>query len=320
MNNAVRRSLALFASSLCFVSAHAQKVVIAYVPNFRYIPDMVDKIDYSKLTHIDIAFENPANDDGDLSFNESEVALIDKAHANKVKVLISIGGGGASENKALIARYFDLQTDAKRAGFVAKLADYVKAHNFDGIDVDLEGPAIGKDYGAFVTDLSRALVPSGKLITAAVSQGYGGDKIPDSTFDALSFVNIMAYDNTGPWDPNKPGQHSSMDDATKTVGYWLGRGLPKAKVVLGVPFFGYGFGKDYRKGDYSYSEIVNTFPGAEQLDQVGNTIWYNGIPTIKAKAKYVMDQGLAGVMIWSLDADAPGAKSLLSAINDGLHS
>ena len=175
MSNAVRRSLALLGSSLCFVSAHAQKMVVAYVPNFTDIASMVDKIDYSKLTHIDVAFENPTNDAGDLSFHQSEMALVDKAHANNVKVLISIGGGGASENKKLIARYFDLQTDAKRAGFVAKLADFVKVHNFDGIDVDLEGPAIGKDYGAFVVDLSMALIPSGKLITAAVSQGYGGD-------------------------------------------------------------------------------------------------------------------------------------------------
>jgi GH18 family chitinase len=54
------------------------------------------------------------------------------------------------------------------------------------------------------------------------------------------------------------------------------------------------------------------------VDQVGNTIWYNGIPTIKAKARYVLDQGLAGVMIWSLDYDVKGERSLLSAIQETL--
>lgn len=301
------------------MSVHAQKLIVGYAPNFRDVGSLADKIDYAKLTHLDIAFENPTNDAGDLSFTEGDTALIAKAHANNVKVLVSIGGGGASQDKALTARYFDLQSDSKRAGFVAKLADYVSVHQFDGLDVDLEGPGIGKDYGAFVADLSKALKSRGKLLTAAVSQWYGGDTVPNSVFESLDFVNIMAYDNTGPWDPQKPGQHSSMEDTVKTVNYWLDRGLPRSKAVLGVPFYGYGFGTAFRNGDYAYSEIVATFPGAENLDQVGDTIWYNGIPTIKAKAKYIADQNLAGAMIWSLDADAAGPKSLLSALYGSLH-
>ncbi len=42
-------------------------------------------------------------------------------------------------------------------------------------------------------------------------------------------------------------------------------------------------------------------------------------PTIKAKAKFVVDEGLAGVMIWSLDYDVPGKRSLLTAIDETLH-
>ena len=302
--------------------AQKQKVVIGYLPNYNDIASQINAIDYSKLTHIDVAFENPTNDTGDFSFNEAETALIEKAHQNHVKVLVSIAGGGASQDKDLSARYFDLQSDAKRAAFVQKLADYVVQHNFDGLDVDLEGPGIGKDYGAFVADLSKLLHRKGKLLTAAVSQFYGGDNIPDSALKQLDFVNIMAYDFTGPWEPNKPGQHSSLDASKKTVAYWLGRGVPKSKAVLGVPFYGYGFGNASRgaNGDYSYSELVTTFPGCEKLDQVGDTIWYNGIPTIKAKTKYVRDEGLAGVMIWSIDKDAPGSKSLLTAISEALHS
>jgi GH18 family chitinase len=128
----------------------------------------------------------------------------------------------------------------------------------------------------------------------------------------------MAYDAVGHWNPNKPGQHSSMAFAKENVEYWLKRGLPKSKVVLGVPFYGYGFGEAFKKGDFPYSRIVAEYPGAEYVDQIGNTIWYNGIPTIKAKAKYVKDEGLGGVMIWSLDSDAQSEKSLLSAIHQSL--
>src|SRR5689334_1473832 len=99
------------------------KLIVGYLPNFRDLASLVDKIDYSKLTHINVAFENPTDDAGDLSFSSADAALIEKAHAKNVKVLVSIGGGGAAENKKLNDRYFDLQSDAKREAFVVKLAD-----------------------------------------------------------------------------------------------------------------------------------------------------------------------------------------------------
>jgi chitinase len=298
----------------------AQDKVVAYVPNWVDLSSFSETIDYSKLTHINIAFENPTNDLGDLSFSRRNEVLIAKAKANQVKILISIGGGAASGNKVLLQRYFDLLTDARRGAFVGKISDYLARHDFDGLDVDIEGPSISQDYGAFVRDLAASLKPGGKLLTAALSKGYGGGKVPDSVFEHFDFINIMAYDGAGYWSPNSPGQHSSMEFARNCVEYWLERGLPKSKAVLGLPFYGYGFGEAFRKGVYNYSKIVADYPGAENLDQVGSTIWYNGIPTIKAKTRYVVEQGLAGVMIWSLDNDVKGDRSLLSAIHNTLKS
>jgi GH18 family chitinase len=302
------------------ISALAAAKVVAYVPNWIDLSSFCETIDYSKLTHINIAFENPTNDSGDLSFNPNNEPVIAKAHASQVKVLISIGGGSASDNKTLKARYFNLLTAANRPAFVAKLADYVEMHHFDGVDVDIEGPSINDNYGAFIHDLAAALKPKGKLLTAALSKGYGGDHVPDSVFEHFDFVNIMAYDGTGPWNPNAPGQHSSLEFAKENVSHWLGRGLAKNKAVLGLPFYGYGFGEAYQKRDYPYSKIIAEYPGAEYLDQVGKTIWYNGFPTIKAKTRYVVEQELGGVMIWSLDYDVKGEKSLLSAIDEAMNS
>lgn len=309
---------AAIAFSLFAAPAHAEHKVVAYVPNWVDLEQFSEKIDYAKLTHINIAFENPKNADGDLSFHRKNPKLIEKAHAQHVQILVSIGGGAASGDKVLLARYNDLLTDAKRPAFVAKLAAYVAEHGFDGLDVDLEGPSINQDYGAFIRDLAQALKPQGKLLTAALSKGYGGNKVPDSVFEHFDFVNIMAYDGAGHWNPKAPGQHSSFEFARNNVAYWLDRGLPKSKAVLGVPFYGYGFGDAFKKGDYPYAKIIAAYPGAEQSDQAGSTIWYNGIPTIRAKSKYVVEQGLAGIMIWSLDYDVPGERSLLSTIDAAL--
>jgi len=108
---------------------------------------------------------------------------------------------------------------------------------------------------------------------------------------------------------------SSFEFARTSVAYWLKRGVPKSKLVLGVPFYGHAFGAAAGRRGNGYKDIVARFPGAELRDQAGDTIWYNGIPTIRAKARYVRDEGLAGIMIWSLNNDAPGDKSLLAAID-----
>src|SRR3954466_13799134 len=121
--------------AILFVTAwtSAEVKVVAYVPNWLDLPAFSQTIDYARLTHINVAFENPVNDDGDLSFNRKDDALIERAHANRVKVLVSIGGGAAATNKVLRERYFRLIDDTRRAAFVAKLADYVAKHDFDGL-------------------------------------------------------------------------------------------------------------------------------------------------------------------------------------------
>ncbi len=291
--------------------------VVAYVPNWIDLPAFAQTIDYHKVTHLNLAFENPVDAEGTLSFHAKNTALIEKARQEGVKILVSIGGGGAADNKTLQARYFDLIGSARRARFAATLADYVTTHQFDGLDVDLEGPSINEDYGGFIEALAKVFRERRLLLTAALSKGYGGNRVPDSVFAHFDFINIMAYDGTGPWNPNAPGQHSSMDFAKENVAYWLGRGLPREKAVLGVPFYGYGFGNAAGK-NYPYAAILAAHPGAEGLDQVGDTIWYNGKPTIRDKTAYALEQRLGGLMIWSLNSDVKGEHSLLTVIHDTL--
>jgi len=290
----------------------AQKKVIAYIPNWIDLNSFSSTIQYSKLTHINIAFENP-DANGYLSFNSGSNTIINAAHAQNVKVFVSLGGGAISEGGAIRDNYFNLITPANRAAFIQKIYDYVIAHNFDGVDVDLEGPAINGDYGGFVIALANKLHSGGKQITAALSEGYGGANVPSSTFAAYDWINIMAYDATGPWAPGNPGQHSPYSMAVNQFNYWTGRGLPASKAIIGLPFYGYGFGASANQG-ISYANIVAQYPGAENVDQVGNTIYYNGIPTIKAKTTFAI-QNAGGVMIWELSQDAVGSKSLLTAVN-----
>jgi len=272
-------------------------------------------VPFDKLTHINLSFLNP-DAAGNFTQNYSALApFIEAAHRNHVKVLVSIGGGGAHPY------YHDLLTDEKRGTFIEHLVSAAMTCNVDGIDVDLEGSDIDAHYEAFVVELAKVLRARGKLITSAIAVFYK-DVVTDTALAQYDFVNIMSYDHTGPWRPQKPGPHSTFEQAAAALDYFgTDRKIPRDKMVLGVPFYGYGFGPELTSPavTMTYLQITSTFPGAELVDEWslpgGTIMYYNGIPTIRRKTALAKEKA-SGVMIWQILGDAPGEKSLLTAIHE----
>ena len=62
--------------------------IIGYVPNWIDVTSFAQNFDYKKVTHLNYAFQNP-NAAGDLADdNNGLTVLVEKAHQNKVKVLM----------------------------------------------------------------------------------------------------------------------------------------------------------------------------------------------------------------------------------------
>ena len=285
--------------------------IIGYVPNWIDVNTFALNFDYTKVTHLNFAFQNP-DANGDLYESNSGLAtLVTKAHQNNVKVLVSLGGGSAAGDPVKTNYQNQIKTSEKRAAFISKILVYLSKYKLDGLDVDEEGPAINANYGAFIKQLADSLKPKGYLLTAAV--GWGAENIPNSAFQYFDFINLMSYDLTGSWDMNNPGQHSPYWYAEKMIADYKKRGVKKEQICLGVPFYGYGF---YKKSGYqAYNDILVNYPDAWNKDQVGDTIFYNGINTIKKKTELAFTEA-AGIMIWELSLDAKGEKSLLKVISN----
>lgn len=321
--------------------------VIGYIASFNNMAATIDNTDLSKLTHINISFANP-DANGDLvkdgvltcmtdGSGQAVTAaqlqyVIDKAQAAGVKVLVSVAGGvipACSGNWATL-----LDTPEKRSVLVDKLIDFMDDFNLDGIDIDIEGMLLTNidnagNYTPFIQSLSAILKSRNKLLTCATAS-YVGGMIPVSSIEYFDFVNIMAYDAIGPsWGP-AGAEHSTYLMASQHVTLWKNRGLNKEQLVLGVPFYGYGFkpnasGTQYNS-DYNFSQIVAEF-GVEATtkDLIGtacagcNYITYNGIPTIRSKTQLAVSEG-SGVMIWELSQDATGANSLLAVIDEEINN
>ncbi|MDB5134678.1 MAG: hypothetical protein JWP37_1281 [Mucilaginibacter sp.] len=302
--------LAILMSCICVNAQQIQFRIIGYLRLQNILDGQASQVDYSKVTHLNIAFINP-DSTGNFAAFKGLRAFVDRVHQYHVKVLASIGGGLAP------AYYSALLTDANRMAFMDKLAQLTELYNLDGVDIDLEGERIDTNYGNFITGLSLILKPKGKLLTAAVATVYK-TRYTDRALSLFDFINIMSYDKTGPWKPENPGPHAPYYMAVEDLNYWVvEKGIPKNKLNLGIPFYGYGFGPN-APADMSFRKIAGTYPGAANNDEIdipgGGTIYYNGILTIKNKTLLALQQA-GGIMIWQLLQDAAGTNSLLNTVN-----
>ncbi|MFH1568567.1 MAG: glycosyl hydrolase family 18 protein [Gemmatimonadota bacterium] len=306
--------------------------VIGYMPAWKDLRSTVERTDLTRLTHINVAFLNP-DSSGALTAENGPVCmggatdadlryLVEKAHGARVRVLASLGGG-------VIPRcsgdWESLLQPAARQRLVDNLVAFAAAYDLDGIDVDLEGvllTAIDRagNYTPFVQALAAALRPAGKLLTCATAS-YGGGMVPVESIPFFDFVNVMSYDAIGPSWGVAGSEHSTYEQALAHLDTWRARGLMPDKLVLGVPFYGYGFGGQYRRG-YSYREILDTFgAAAASADLVGTAcagcsyVTYNGRETIRRKTRLALERG-SGVMIWEMSQDAPAPGDLLGVIHE----
>ncbi len=295
----------------------SQKKVIGYLPNwYGSYASWVNKIDFSKLTHINLAFVTAdGNGNLQLASNADIDTFVAAAHARGVKVFPSIGGGGGD---ASIAPWYQ---PARVDAFVDRIINFVLARKFDGIDVDQESPGImGANYNTFIAKLKARAAVHGLPVSAAVAQ-WMQSGMSDATLRSFDMVNVMAYDATGTW--TGAGEHSSYAQAQAQLAFYVGKGVAKDKLVLGVPFYGYCWGNcDGQASKYVlYKDILAKFSWASTTDwiqQNGATYSFNGTATMQRKADLAEQYG--GIMIWELAGDVPSTNStsLLRAIDAAL--
>lgn len=275
--------------------------VVGYMPSWA---GNVADIQYDKLTHINYSFALP-NADGTIQPIENPgklTNLVTLGHQNNVDILIAVGGWNGGNDSAFetLAKNANLRTN-----FVNNIMSFVNTYNLDGVDIDWEYPdpgASGDAYTLLMSELATSLHGAGKILTAAVvGEGYTAGGVQDEVFTFIDFINIMAYDG------GNGADHSPYSYAENTLAYWLGRGLPKEKAILGLPFYS-------RPGWLAYNTIVANNSNAPDVDFIDGQ-YYNGIATIKAKTELAMSIG-GGVMMWELSQDTWDETSLLSAIDE----
>lgn len=346
----------------------APKAVIGYLYTGGQPLDLA-RIPARELTVLNYAFANlkdgrvVAGFPGDAA-NYAALHTLKASHP-ALRVLVSIGGwtwSGGFSDAAL--------TPASRQVFIDSAMAFVQQHHLDGIDIDWEYPGqVGngnphrpqdqQDYTALLTGLRAALDTLGKadgkhylltIATGANAQWLAHTEMA-KVARVVDYVNLMAYDQYGDGDavtghnaplytsPANPKQLS----AAAVVQMYLAAGVPAAKLVLGVPFYGQAWAKvgatDHglhqrgqfdpdidtrygalaaRVGQNGYTRYWDQAAAAPYLYNAarGLFISYDDPASLRLKSQYVTDRGLGGVMFWELSGDPQ--HTLLEAIRQSL--
>ena len=271
--------------------------VIGYFPDYRAFNPEWGR----HLTDI-IYFSAEPRADGTLDANRLDENVLYQMHQllglNKVRLLISIGGWERSDQFAAMT------ADSKtRKKFVKNLAEYVYVNKLNGVDFDWEFPQNEAEFQNYISLLKEARAdfgPKGLIVSAALS--------PDSDFPLKDYaivdrIHIMSYD--------RQPLHSTNEQAFQDLQEFIDAGIPREKLILGLPFYGRAITPPY--SEVTYAEIVAQYHPSPGVDQV-NGIFFNGKDTIQRKTCLAMSENIGGVMIWELAQDTEDHTSLLKSI------
>ena len=261
--------------------------IIAYFPSWT---GNVEDIPFDKLTHVNYSFAFPTPTGGLTAIDAKRLgSLMRQGHQHGVKVCLAVGGWNDGDCGAFEVMASKAES---RGVFVRNLIELCDRFALDGVDIDWEYPQAHSagDFVLLMSELDAALRNRGRLLSAAViAEGDAiGAFIRREIFDHIDFLNIMAYD----WNYQQEGtNHSPYSLAESALDYWLGRGCPKEKAVLGLPFYGRSTTQSI-----TYRELVAENPAAAQTDTLDG-FHYNGIPTLVKKTTLAMEKA-GGVMFW----------------------
>jgi chitinase len=311
--------------------------------------------DYQKTYTADQSVDGTADTwDQPVAGSFNQLRELKKLHPG-LKVIWSFGGwswsggfGEAAKNPAAFAQScHDLVEDPRWADV------------FDGIDIDWEYPndcglscdTSGPD--AFKNLISALRTSFGSdLVTAAITaDGSDGGKIDSTDYAGaaqyLDWYNPMTYDFFGAFNAQGPtAPHSPLTsyEGIPTEGFnsdaaitkLKGLGIPPAKLLLGIGFYGRGWTGVTQKepGGTATGAAPGTYePGIEDYKVLktscpangtvagtayafcGNQWWsYDTPATIAGKMDYKNQQGLGGTFLWELSGDTSNGE-LIKAVN-----
>ncbi|KIJ67934.1 glycoside hydrolase family 18 protein [Hydnomerulius pinastri MD-312] len=280
------------------------------------------------------------NDVGNNLYGNFKAIYKLKQQNRQLKVLLSIGGWTYSPSFHPV-----VVNPQARYNFVQSAVRLLEDYGLDGLDIDYEyptNPEQATGYRELLRELRYALDeharhkymqgPHKFLLTIAAPCGPDNyNKLDIRGMDPyLDFWNLMAYDFSGSWDRvanHQANMYGPPINAADAVAYYHNNGVPRSKLVLGIPLYGRSFMNtdgpgtpfsglgpgSWEQGTYDYRTLP--LPGSYVLQddqkiaswtydyQKKEMISFDNEHIGALKGRWIHDQGLGGSMFWELSGD-----------------
>ncbi|KZS19972.1 Acidic mammalian chitinase [Daphnia magna] len=312
------------------------------------------QIDVSLCTHIIIGFAKisggllaPVGEKDEVIYKE---VIELKKLAPELKILLSVGG--ASND---LGFHSVIETLEDREEFAVNSAKYLIKMGFDGIDVDWEFPAWYRPFEErFMFQMllqELYYVYKNPLYNLTISVAVAASKsIIDRSYRVaqmakyVDFVSLMGYDfHSFKWYLPLTGHNSplyprsdewnmfSTVNLNWTSFYWVQLGMPREKIVIGLPTYGQtyqlynpnfhglyapaiGAGTVGIGGQISYPVVCQFLAngGIREFDAESRVpfayhkrswISYDDEQSLEEKAKWIRSNYFGGVMVFDLNCD-----------------
>lgn len=281
-------------------------------------------------------------ENGDLtSLDDVEIlAAIEKT--NSVPMLVVTNFTGQRFSPEITRELFT--NEAAKNRFVSNLVTIVREKKYAAINIDFEEnyPEDRELYNEFLRNITPILKQEGVLVSTTLAPKvsasepvawFGGlDHDYEAHGQIVDFVNIMTYDMGG-WFSGPPLPVSPITTMREVLNYATSV-IPKEKIMLGLPLYGYDWKLPFdpdvdfaetigpreavdlarEKGaDIQYNYIEEA-PFFTYFDEIGNEhiVWFEDARSMKAKLNLINEYSLLGASYFILGRRFPENWALLT--------
>ncbi|XP_054719499.1 acidic mammalian chitinase-like [Uloborus diversus] len=326
---------------------------VCYYASYNPPPN---KLNATLCTHIIAGFSSVKDGVIDVGGNGkmyTETTALKKQYPH-LKILMTVGGGGNDQGFSSA-----VSSPGSRLKLIASAFSTLGKYGFDGLDIDWEFPVWNdnqpddkdnfihflKEFKIFSDFFGLKFLKKQPLLTVAVAAPKTFiDKAYNITEMAkyVDFINLMTYDfhdyfwYTPFTGHNSPLFNRSVEQAYfSTLNtawssyYWNMMGMPKSKIMVGIPTYGHTYklldpsinyvdapatAMGIYGGDITFTEVCKFLAsGARRVFDSESEVpyafkgfdWisYEDQASILRKAKWIKSQGFGGAMTYDLNSD-----------------
>jgi spore germination protein len=213
------------------------------------------------------------------------------------------------------------------------IINIMKEKGYAGLDIDFEylGAGNRQGYNNFLLKAKEKLEPNGFTLSTALAPKIAIDQVGvlyeghDYAFHGsiLDYIYFMTYE--WGWVGGSPRAVAPLDEVKKVMDFAITQ-VPKEKIMMGIPLYGYDWTLPFKEGDRAraissqeaimladkYNANIEfdekaASPFFYYTDEEGkaHVVWFEDARSIQAKFDLVKSLGIRGFFYWVLGRDFP---------------